>query len=326
MALLQRIAILEEDRARDRAKIDHIQEQVSELRAMALEMRQIMGGESVRMPEMGDYSSGAEDETDEEDRERNAASRRRVALLEEQRLEDRATIRRLQAEAAWLTGELMGLRRQIDRALDVSDEDDESDGDDEDGDDESSQGGEEGEDEEMPDAEGGEEGGEAEEDDEEDDEEDGGAPVAANPASQQAANPVGQQAAVNPPPQRATPAAVAAHFPFRCSVPGCNTLFVQLSKLTKHTEDTHNSNPATRKAIVCPTCSASFDTRKSLLKHGRWHDPSHSAYVDKLPRPGGCPCPVCGHDCGSVINRRDHMSRMHGGAAWRTLHPGVQLD
>lgn len=108
--------------------------------------------------------------------------------------------------------------------------------------------------------------------------------------------------------------------PFKCSEPGCNFEYTHRANLDQHMANTHTSDPATRKAHVCPVCSASYDKASSVKTHLKLHDPA--AQAERQPVPGGCVCPVagCGKVCKSLMNRKDHLARNHKG--WRKAHPG----
>jgi hypothetical protein len=114
----------------------------------------------------------------------------------------------------------------------------------------------------------------------------------------------------------------ATYLPFACGEPRCHFAFKTQAGLDNHTESTHNSDPAGRKALVCDICGASYDKLGTLQKHAAKHKPAHVAKRNALRRPAadGCPCPICGYDCGTRLNRLDHLARRH--KDWRTHVPG----
>lgn len=109
-----------------------------------------------------------------------------------------------------------------------------------------------------------------------------------------------------------------------CSFPGCFFIYQSQEALGKHVRDTHNSDPAGRKAHVCRVCGASYAKKTGLSRHVGKHAPGARAEQVELrrPQPGGCPCPLCNRVFGSRLNRYDHLSRRHPN--WRQQLPNFQ--
>jgi hypothetical protein len=120
----------------------------------------------------------------------------------------------------------------------------------------------------------------------------------------------------------AAAAVVADTLPFKCTRPGCHKAYRSQAALDRHMAETHNSDPATRKAHVCPVCNKSYDTHKAVVAHRRNHKPEGSSERGRVPVPGGCVCPVagCGEDHVTVDRRRHHVASKHPG--WRAANPG----